>query len=353
MATKQQKKELIETLKFTPITVRLMLQGYGGEAYAGIVDRAIYEYFKKNKIDLEEYANDWDNKFNIPSDFQPFAPGSAYECDNLWHASGAELSDINTVVVYNTANGNDIWECSLGWNDLKNCGVSVGEGGGSELDDLEEGTVVYWGGQGEKGCFFDAEFELRAPFDPKKLHITYENCDGWLIVSSVEYNSEDLDGSGGYSTTGKWGENKWIIVGDEEVYEPSISEETTDNEENYKKEINKLKSELDNIFADSDECLQEAADALNDTFTNELESTNKTSEEIMYNYTDWFSADVKPVRKGEYEVERTDKPVWPFGTYSPRCSWTGRSWKDEYGKKVENIARWRGLAENPEEVQLG
>ena len=230
MATKKQKEELIKVLKFTPIKVRLLMQGYGGECYAGTVDRKIYDYFADRKIHMDEYAGDWDGELGVPDEFQPYPPGSAYDCDNLFHASGAELSDLNSISV-ETEDGDLLWDYNLGYSNLEKVGVEVYESGGCEIDTLDEGTVVLWGGQGEKGCFFDAEFTLREPFDPKKLVISYENCDDWYIITGVEYDGEELDGTGGYSTTGKWAENKWIIIGDEEVYEGVYREDLEEEEE--------------------------------------------------------------------------------------------------------------------------
>lgn len=321
--TKKQKQELIDILKFTPIKVNLLLQGYGGESYAGKVDRKIYNYFKENKYDIEEYAGDWDGDWSdrIPAELQPFSPGNPYDCDDLWHASGAELSDLNEITITDE-NGNDIWTHVAGWNALEDSGVVVAEMGGCELDDLDENTVVFNGAQGEKGCFFDAEFILKAPFDPKKLRIGYENCDGWYIINYVEYDGEELDGHGGYSTTGKWGESKWILLNNEEVYEAVSIEDRED----------------------SDSHLQEAADALNETFSEELATTDKTPEEIMYGYSEWFPADIKPVRKGTYECE-FESTTWPF-PIERMCEWTGRSWKED-GKTAEGIKRWRGLASEP------
>lgn len=317
MATKKQKQELIDILKFTPIKVTLTLQGYGGESYAGRVDRKIYDYFKANKYDMEEYAGDYDGNWydRVPEDMQPFSPGNGYDCDDLWHASGAELSNLNSITVTDE-NGNDIWDYNLGLDELEDAGVTVSESGGTELDELEEGTVVYWGGQGEKGCFFDAEFTLTQPFDPKKLTIYYENCDGWWLINSIEYDGEELDGYGGYSTTGKWGENKWIIVGDEEIYE-SIPMDERDEEE----EIPVLEGE--EMWA------QEAIDKWADS------------------KTDWFDVSVKPGLKGEYECE-FESTSWPF-PLERMCEWTGRSWK-ENGEKAIGIKRWRGLKFDPKEV---
>jgi hypothetical protein len=100
MATLEQKQELIDTLKFTPRTVNIQIYAYGGECYIGKVDRKIYDYFKEHKIDMEQYATDWDGIFEfVPDEMRPFPPGSPYECDDLCHASGPEVSDNNYIEI--------------------------------------------------------------------------------------------------------------------------------------------------------------------------------------------------------------------------------------------------------------
>lgn len=332
MATKKQKQELVDILKFTPIKVQLLLQGYGGESYAGRVDRKIYDYFKANKYDMEEFAGDWDGEWfdRVPEDMQPFSPGNGYDCDDLWHASGAELSNLNSITVTDE-NGKDIWDYNLGLDELEDAGVTVQESGGTELDELEDGTVVYWGGQGEKGCFFDAEFILKAPFDPKKLTIYYENCDGWWLITGVEYDGEELDGYGGYSTTGKWGENKWIIVGDEEVYE-SVPIEDRDEE-----------------FDDSDHVPEQDLEEGLEELKQEYEELMKQELDQIWDdaKTDWFDISVRPERKGQYECE-FESSSWPF-PIERMCEWTGQTWKED-GEKAVGIKRWRGLKFDPKEL---
>jgi hypothetical protein len=324
MATKKQKQELIDTLKFTPRTYNIYIGGYGGEAYAGTVDQTVYEYFKEKQIDIQQYANDWDDLFDdVPSDMRPFWPGSAYDCDNLFHASGAELSNLNEIEV-NDETGKQHWACAAGLNELEDAGVTVNEVGGCDFEDLDEDTIVHWGGQGEKGTFFDGEFTLRAPFDPKKLVIGYENCDGWWIINSVEYDGEEIDGSSAYSTTGKWNENKWILCNGEEPYQ-GVERNNDDDEE-------------DNDEPES-ACTSEEWDPA-------AELDNIIEEHLL---TDWYPVEVKPVRKGEYEVRITKTPVWPFpATF--RAEWTGRTWKDSEGQKVQGVIDWRGLAEDPDKL---
>jgi len=316
MATKQEKQELIETLKFTPRTYNIYIGGYGGEAYAGIVNKETYNYFKENRIDIEEYATDWDDNFSdVPRDLQPYNPGSPYDCDNLFHASGAELSNLNEIQV-NDEHGNHHWACAAGLNELEDAGVTVDEFGGCDFDDLPEDTIVHWGGQGEKGTFFDGEINLKAPFDPKKLRVGYENCDGWWIINSVEYDGEEVDGHGGYSTTGKWNENKWILCNGDEVYESMRRDEMEDDDE-------------------------------------EPESACTSEEELPpmpdLPVTDWYPVDVKPVHKGEYEVDLGKEIAWPFSRIV-RAEWSGRAWKDKEGKTIKGIMCWRGLAEDPNKL---
>jgi hypothetical protein len=327
MATKKEKEELIQTLKFTPTKVRMLIQGYGGECYAGRVDRKIYDYFAQQRIDLEEYAGDWDGVFNdnVPRELQPFSPGSPYDCDGLWHASGAELSDLNEIRV-DSDDGQEIWVHNCGYSDLEDAGVTVDQCGGEDLDDLDENEVVLWGGQGEKGCFFDAEFTLTAPFDPKKLTIGYENCDGWYIINSVEYDGEELDGTGGYSTTGKWAEHKWILGGDEEVYDSVALDDREDEG-----------LEWDTMPESS--CTSEEWDPVNEL--------DKILNEIPL--TDWYPRDVKPVHKGEYEVDLGKEIAWPFSRII-RAEWSGRAWKNEEGKTIKGVMCWRGLVEDPNKL---
>jgi hypothetical protein len=315
MATKAQKQELIDILKFTPRTYNIYIGGYGGEAYAGKVDRATYEYFKEKKIDIEEYANDWDNMFgDVPGELQPFSPGSPYECDGLFHASGAELTNLNEIVI-NNENGDQHWTCAAGLNELEDEGVDVNEWGGCDFDDLPEDTIVHWGGQGEKGTFFDGEIELTQPFDPKKLTVNYENCDGWWIINNIEYDGVEIDGHGGYSTTGKWAENKWVLCNGDEVYE-SVSREDDDEPES--------------------------------ACTSEWPEVEETPDLPV---TQWYPVDVKPTRKGEYEVDLGNLVAWPFARIV-RAEWSGRSWKDSEGKSIKGIVGWRGLAEDPDKLVI-
>lgn len=327
MATKKEKEELMQTLRFTPIKARLLVQGYGGECYIGSVDREDYEVFKEKRVDLEQFLGDWDNELfkDIPEKNRFIEPGQAYECDNLFHGSGASMDDGSYITVMNDETNEDIYTTNLDISHLEDQGIEVDCGDDFDSDELDNGTVIFWGGQGEKGCFFDAELTLTRPFDPKLLKLTYGNGDGWRLLTGVEYDGVELEGYDGYSTTGKWGENKFHIVGDEEVYQGEERDEDSDSEEEWDPaaELEKIRVPV----LDGEEMqAQEAIDfAL--SFTEEQKS-------------EWFVKDIKPAHKGEYEVVYDAE--WPLSGQG-MAEWTGRGWKQK-GKKLA-IKQWRGLRE--------
>ena len=331
MATKQQKEELMQTLRFTPIRARLLIQGYGGECYIGSVSREDYEVFKARRVDLDQYVGDWDNEVfqDVPEKNRFVEPSQAYECDDLFHASGATMDVGSYITVTNDETNEDIFETSLDIAHLQEQGIGVDCSDGFDSDELDDGTVIFWGGQGEKGCFFDAELTLTQPFDPKLLKIYYSNGDGWNIATSVEYDGQDLEGQDGYSTTGKWAENKFHIVGDEEVYESKYRDED-DEDWNPAEELDKIQVpvlEGEEIWA------QEVIDS----------DTVDTEPELWEGIplSPWHPVSLKPEIKGEYEVFEQDSS-WPFPM---RAEWTGRAWQ-EGGRKIK-IRQWRGLAQDP------
>lgn len=65
----------------------------------------------------------------------------------------------------------------------------------------------------------------------------------------------------------------------------------------------------------------------------------------MSKLTDWFPADVKPVRVGQYEVANTH-----YGDPFP-LHWDGRKWclSDTKTPAIFQNREWRGLAADPEQ----
>jgi hypothetical protein len=213
------------------------------------------------------------------------------------------------------ASGQELFKSNLDISNLEDQGVQVTLGEDCDNTDWDEGRVVFWGGQGEKGCFFDGEITLRAPFDPAKLRIYYGNGDDWLLTGGVEYDGEEIEGMDGYSTTGKWAEGKFWIKGDEEVYEGVERDEDGNQEED----------ELDVPVLEGEEMwAQEAID---------------TEPELWEGIplTPWWPASQDPVREGEYDVIIG---TWPF---PQRAHWDGVLWKQ--GDQPVIVNQWRGLSQ--------
>lgn len=335
MATRKQKDELIQTLKFTPVRARIMLSGYGGECYIGSVSREDYEFFKSRQIDIEQYATDWDDggRFkDVPDQHRFFSPGQPYDCDNLFHQSGATMDDSSYLTVVNDDTREDIFETNLRIGNLEDQGIEVECSEEFDSVDLNDGDVIFWSGQGEKGCFFDGEITLRRPFDPRLLKISYAAGDGWDISSSVTYDGEEVDGFDGYSTTGKWTEHKFWIKGDEEVYagveRDEDDEDDEDSEEDDDDEKDDWSEELDKIQVPV------------------LEGEETWASRVIdeSNLSAWHAGDVAPLRKGVYEVEY-EIGTWPW-PMTAHIKWTGRKWQYDRSENTE-IRRWRGLNYDP------
>ncbi len=293
MATKEEKQELVEILKFTPRTYRVRLWGYGGEHVMGTVDRKVYDYFRKHRIDLSEFA--WDGVYaeenNVPENMQPFYPGSWHDCDNMGHCWGVDRS-AGTIQV-DDENGNTVYEKSLddivGYDEENpepewSCGEEVW------IDSQPAGTVVFIGTSSEKGTFFEADLELKMPFDPSKLCLHYDEIDGNEIITSVSYDGEELNNDGG-DTNGKSSDFGFYIAG----------------------------SQKDGKW-----------------------ERYRNMDDIEYGLSDWFPAKTKPVREGKYNVKTKDG-------YSYQAIWNGTFWHNAWNEEKIKVTEWQGIAYDPDE----
>ena len=289
-----EQQKLIEVLKFTPRTYRITMWGYGGEKVMGTVDRKIYDYFKRRRLDLSDYA--WDHDYaeenNIPEEFQPFPSGSWYECDNMGHTSGVSRN-AGTLQIEDE-NGDVVFERSF--DDITGGGCD-GEPDWScdeevWVDSQEPGTVVFVGSSNEKGTFFEGEIELRAPFDIEKLTLSYDDIDGEELINSVMYDDEYIDNNGG-STDGKSSDFGFYIAG---------SQNERGNWEKY-----------------------------------------SNMDDIEYTLTEWFPKKVKPVREGMYMIRTPGK-----NSYTYQAKWNGKIWTSSYSEDELKIKEWAGITYDPD-----
>jgi hypothetical protein len=293
MATQEEKQELINVLKFTPRTYRVRLWGYGGEYVMGTVDRKIYDYFKQRRLDVSEFA--WDGDYaetnNIPEDMQPFYPGNWHDCDNMGHCWGVDRS-AGTIQV-DDENGNTVYEKSLedivGYDEENpepewTCGDEVW------IDSQPAGSVVFIGTSSEKGTFFEADIELKMPFDPSKLSLQYDEIDGNEIITSVSYDGEELNNDGG-DTNGKSTDFGFYVAG-------SLKDGKWERYRNM--------------------------------------------DDIEYGLTEWFPAKVNPERTGKYNVKTKDG-------YSYQANWNGEFWHNDWNDEKIKVKEWQGISYDPDE----
>jgi hypothetical protein len=224
MATLEQKQELIEVLKFTPRTYKISMWGYGGEKVMGTVDQESWDYCMDNQVDLSDIAwnSDAAEDMDLDADKLPFPPGSWYECDSMAHVNGVSR-DAGTLQIEDE-NGETVFEKSL--DDCDGCSDDSPEWNCMDevwIGSRKKGEIVFIGNSNEKGTFFEADLELKAPFDITKLTLCYEEIDGEEIVNGVIYDGEDIDNWGG-STDGKSSDFVMVRVIDDEGnferYEP-------------------------------------------------------------------------------------------------------------------------------------
>jgi hypothetical protein len=213
-----EQQKLIEVLKFTPRTYKISMWGYGGERVMGTVEKSVWDYCNDNQVDLSEIAwgdEDTVEEMGLDVDMMPFTPGSWYECDDMGHINGVSRN-AGTLQIEDE-NGNTVFEKSL--DDITGGGCD-GEPDWCCNDEVwagskPEGTVVFIGVSNEKGTFFEADLELRAPFDITKLELHYDEFDGEDIVTGVVYDGEDIDNWGG-STDGKSSDMNMVLITDDE-----------------------------------------------------------------------------------------------------------------------------------------
>lgn len=309
MATKKQKQDLLKALKFTPRDIEITLSGYGGEIAIGHISEEAYDFWQ-GRDDLADYATAWHGEWDetVPPEARFIDDGSWYDVDDLCHESGCEADGACSITVDDLLEGHTIWENSLDLDSLDAQGVVTDGYGHVRPNETEpDGTYVFFGQNFEKGCFFSARVPITQPFDPSLLRLSWQDCDGWRLITGVEYAGEELDGSGAYSTTGKSMEfNVYRVERDD--WDPRAELERI--------EVPVLEGE--EMWA------QEAIDSASETWQG------------IY-LTPWWSAEDRPTRRGEYQVLEANGG-WPFPL---RARWTGTRWLQD-GVMID-VKQWRGL----------
>ena len=307
MATRKQKEQLMQTLRFTPRNITISLSGYGGAIVMGTVDPRVARYWQA-RDDFEEYATCWDTEdgpfANVPEEYRFIQDGSWYECDDLAHSCGVEMSAGCWLRVTDDLSGETLLETELDPEILAAAGVGFEEFESVEVETSRD-RAIFVGQNFEKGLFFETEVEITEPFDPGKLQFSFSTYDGWRVFNSLEYNGEELDGQDAYSTTGK-----------------SSSFELYSQDEDELSEILDPPPAVVNIdFLEGEE-----------TWSQRVIDESELSP--------WHATeDHDPVHIGYYDC-RILSTVWP----EQRLHWNGHDWAMTNGEPMRlHVSHWRGL----------
>ena len=310
MATRKQKEQLMDTLRFTPRNITISLSGYGGEIALGTVDPATARYWIA-RDDFEEYATSWsmeDDFADVPVEHRFITGGDWYDCDNLAHSSGVEMSSGCWLTITDDMTGETLLETELDPEVLEGLGIGVAEFENIEID-TGPGRAIFVGQNFEKGLFFQTEVEITEPFDPKQLSFAYSTYDGWRVCHGVEYAGEELDGQDAYSTMGK-SSSYQLFVSDED-------DEALD-----------LLDKADVKIVDHDIEVLEGEETWSQRVIDESE------------LGPWHDTlDHDPVHVGYYDC-RVLSTVWP----EQRLLWNGSDWFMDNGDPMRlHVSHWRGL----------
>jgi hypothetical protein len=301
MATRKQKEHLMQTLRFTPRNITISLSGYGGEIVMGTVDPAVARYWQA-RDDFEEYATSWsmeDDFADVPEEFRFIRDGSWYECDDLAHSCGVEMSAGCWLNITDDLTSETLLAIELDPITLKSAGIDSEEFESVEVETRSD-RAVFVGQNFEKGLFFQTEVEITEPFDPAELKFGFSTYDGWRVCNTVSYRDEELDGTDAYSTTGK-SSNYELYTQDADEVDPVV--EVLEGEETWAQRVID-ESELGPWHA---------------------------------------TVDHNPVHMGYYDC-RVLSTVWP----EQRLLWNGSDWTMANDEPMRlHVSHWRGLNHPP------
>ena len=204
MATIEQKKKLIKTIKNPFRYFRLNFSRYGGEVAMGTITKDQYEYWSDND-GFEEYmgAVDFDaedaNK-EIPKRAQFTHP--FYEYSDICHVSGPEWHDSQTMYIEEVDKDGNAMEDGEGgyvkdiehdFGDLESLGAEIYCGEMHHTGSVScENQYYVFGQYFNKGGWHTPDIIKTGPdgIEIDKLRIGYTDADGFKVSSEVEYDGE-------------------------------------------------------------------------------------------------------------------------------------------------------------------
>jgi hypothetical protein len=182
------KKEISKKLKFT-----ISCGGGDGACLCYTkVSKAIYDYFIKRDLNLEEYAIDeeYAEIKNIPEKMQPFNPGERASF-GYYETGMTATNDLNLYV--EDEKSNKIFDKKIPKSNITKDKTT------SESFKYFEKGIYAIGYEGLEDCYITGTLNIKSSFDLKKFKIQFTHLDYDLgereLISSITYENEEVDWS--------------------------------------------------------------------------------------------------------------------------------------------------------------
>lgn len=206
MATKKQKEELIRTIKNPERFFKVDFGRYGGEVAMGEITKEQFEYWEGKDNEFAEHmaSADWgDDREDDGTPEEAKFTKPFYEYEDICHLSGPELSDGQTMTITEVdkegsplrdKDGNFVDDQQIDMKDFKKLGIKVKCIGKHNSGSKSCKDKFYMFGQYfNKGGWYTGDLIKTGPsgFNPKKMSIDYEDCDGFRVFNEFTYDGEN------------------------------------------------------------------------------------------------------------------------------------------------------------------
>jgi hypothetical protein len=205
----KEQKKLIRAIKTPERFFKVDFGRYGGEVAMGSITKEQFEFWEGKDDDFAQYLNDRgfdpaeaNEKYGVPENAR--FDKEFYEYEDIVHTSGPEFSDGQYMVISemdkdgNTLRDEDdnfLEDRTIDMKDFKKLGVKVKciaehNSGSKSCKD----KYYLFGQYFNKGGWYTGDLIKTGPegFDTKKMSIEYEDCDGFKVFHSFNYDGNNF-----------------------------------------------------------------------------------------------------------------------------------------------------------------
>ena len=204
MATLQEKKKLIRTIKTPCRYFRLLFSRYGGEVAMGTISKEQFEYWNE-KEGFEEYMAGVDFNSDEANEHIPARArfnNPFYDYNDICHLSGPEWADSQTMYIEEVdkdgkpmtdGNGGYVKDIQHDFGDLESMGAEIecSETHNSGSKSCDNQYYVF-GQYFNKGGWHTPDIIKTGPdgIEIDKLKISYVDADGFKVFNEIMYDNE-------------------------------------------------------------------------------------------------------------------------------------------------------------------